>query len=447
MSAVASFGTRAQFFWLWFRIGWISFGGPAGQIALMHRIFVDEKRWLGERRFLHALNYCMLLPGPEAQQLATYIGWLAHGIWGGVVAGVLFVLPGALVMLALSITYVLAAGLEPVQGLLFGLKAAVLAVVAQAVLRLGRRVLKTPELVLLAAAAFIAIFVFNLPFPIVVLGAAAIGLAGGLIAPRRWAVLSPEGGDDASGTAAETASPAKASLSGALRVMLVCGALWAGPVLFLGWLFGWTSSFAQMATFFSGMAVVSFGGAYAVLAYVAQEAVATYGWVTPQEMLHGLGLAEARPGPLVIVLQFVGFLGAYRDAEGLPPLVAGMLGAAVTTWVTFVPSFLWIFLGAPFVERLRNAKALTAGLSAITAAVVGVILNLALWFGLHVAFGTVTETAIGPARLWTPDPSTVNAMAVVLAVAAFLALERLKLNLLLVLAAAALAGLAYTVRF
>lgn len=434
----------------WARIAALSFGGPAGQIAMMHRILVDEKRWIGERRFLHALNYCMLLPGPEAQQLAIYIGWLMHGLAGGVVAGVLFVLPGFLAIMGLSVLYALFGGLTVVAALFFGLKAAVLAIVVQAVIRVGRRAIRNPAMLAVAAAAFVAIFAFDAPFPLIILAAAAIGFAG---ARAGLAAFSAGGGHAAGGGPAladadsllgeETPAHARPGWRWSVRVSAVLLALWLGPVAVLLLWLGPGHVFSDIAVFFSKMAVVTFGGAYAVLAYVAQEAVGTYGWLAPGEMLDGLGLAETTPGPLIIVTQFVGFMGAFRDPGQLTPLAAGVLGGALTTWVTFTPCFLWIFLGAPFVERLRDARALNGALAAITAAVVGVILNLAIWFGLHVWFGRVAETRLGPVRLDVPELATLDPAAVLISVAAAFALFRTKLGVIPVLAISAALGVAW----
>jgi chromate transporter len=373
---------------IWARIGLLSFGGPAGQIALMHRILVEEQRWLGEKRFLHALNYCMLLPGPEAMQLAVYIGWLMHRTLGGIIAGTLFVLPGVVSIMALSWIYALYGNVGPIEALFFGLKAAVLAIVVQAVIRIGSRALKNNAMLAIAAVSFVAIFGFAVPFPLIIFAAGLIGFLGAradLPAFRGGGGHGKVGGvqvDDADTLLGEeTPDHAKVNRAWAFRVSAVFLVLWLGPVALLFVLLGPANIFAQIAAFFSIMAVVTFGGAYAVLAYVAQEAVQHYGWLAPGEMLDGLGMAETTPGPLIMVTQFVGFMGAFRDAGGLSPLMAGTLGGFLTTWVTFTPCFLWIFLGAPFIERLRDNKILTAALTAITAAVVGVILNLAVWYG------------------------------------------------------------------
>jgi chromate transporter len=439
---------------IWTRVALLSFGGPAGQIAVMHRILVEEKRWLGERRFLHALNYCMLLPGPEAQQLAIYIGWLMHGTAGGLMAGGLFVLPGFIAIMGLSILYALVGGVGIVAGLFFGLKAAVLAVVVQAVIRVGKRALKNRALVAIAAAAFTAIFVFSVPFPLIILAA---GLAGFVAARAGLAVFTSGGGHGAPGKndvldidtvlGEETPAHAKPGLRWSLSMAGLLLAAWVAPILAVGVIFGWHSTFADIALFFSKMALVTFGGAYAVLAYVAQEAVGTYHWLRPGEMLDGLGMAETTPGPLIIVTQFVGFLGAFRSPQGLPPLVAGIIGGALTTWVTFTPCFLWIFLGAPFVEKLRDARALNAALGAITAAVVGVILNLAIWFGLHVLFHQVRVVRSVGVTLEVPTFSTLDPAALALVLAAAVAVFRFKVGVVPVLLGCAVAGMALRLAF
>jgi chromate transporter len=433
---------------VWARVALQSFGGPAGQIAVMHRIVVEEKRWIGEGRFLHALNFCMLLPGPEAQQLATYLGWLMHGTRGGLAAGVLFVLPGCAAILALSHLYVAFGNVGAVAGLLFGLKAAVLAVVVQALVRLGRRVLGSATKLALAAGAFVALCFFDAPFPLVVAAAAAIGWVAGLAGGAAHAGGSAteeqerEPAEEA-GDLARDPRGAAPSLARAVRVLGVALVLWLAPVVLLAAWLGTDSVFVSEAVFFGKAAVVTFGGAYAVLAYVAQQAVERYGWLEPGEMLDGLGMAETTPGPLIMVVQFVGFLGAYRDPGPLPPAVAGTIGALLTTWVTFVPCFLWIFLGAPYVERLRRNRALAAALGGVTAAVVGVIANLAVWFALHVLFGEVAQVA-GPmgTRLLVPEPSSIDLAAAFIAAAAFVALVRFGVGMLAVLAASMLAGMA-----
>ena len=415
---------------VWWRIGLLSFGGPAGQIALMHRILVEEKRWLDETRFLHALNYCMLLPGPEAQQLATYIGWLLHGVRGGLVAGLLFILPGACAILALSWLYVLLGDLQVVAGLFFGMKAAVLAIVVQALLRIAGRALRGPLQTALAVAGFVALFAFALPFPLVVLGAGVLGyLAARLRQPEQGVVEAPAAPDVRPGTRAAA---------------LVCLLLWLGTVLGLHLLLGPQSVFTQLADFFSRMAVVTFGGAYAVLSYVAQQGVAQYQWLQPGEMLDGLGLAETTPGPLILVTQFVGFLGAWRHAGAEPSLLAATLGALLTTWVTFLPCFLWIFAGAPYVERLRSQKALSAALAAITAVVVGVIANLALWFALNLLFRETWQIDALGLDMQLPVLASVNLPELALSAIAFALLFALRLGMLPMLGVCALLGMAWT---
>ncbi|MDX1381824.1 MAG: chromate efflux transporter, partial [Xanthomonadales bacterium] len=361
---------------VWARIGLLSFGGPAGQIALMHRVLVEERGWISERQFLHALNFCMLLPGPEAQQLATYVGWQLHRVRGGLIAGSLFVLPGFLVILALSYLYVAAGSLPVVQGLFLGLKAAVIAIVLQALVRIARRSLHGPLPVVVALAAFLAMYAWQVPFPWVI----AVAALAGALAPR----FRPAADD----TAHEDLA-ASAGWRGLVRTVAIFGLAWLLPVAALLATLGPGHVFSTIATFFSKMAVVTFGGAYAVLAYVSQEAVQTYQWLMPGEMIDGLAMAETTPGPLIMVVQFVGFLAAYRDPGGLHPGVSGLLGALVTTWVTFAPCFLWIFAGAPYIERLRNNRWLAGALAGVTAAVIGVIMNLAAWFATHALFETV----------------------------------------------------------
>jgi chromate transporter len=374
---------------VWLRVAALSFGGPAGQIAVMHRIIVDEKKWLGESRFLHALSYCTVLPGPEAQQLAIYIGWLMHRTRGGIAAGALFVLPGLIAIMALSYLYAGFGHMGAVAALFFGLKAAVLGVVVQAVIRVGGRALKNPAMVAIAVAAFVAIFFFAVPFPFIILAAGLLGWFGGRSGSALFRVGGSHGSGghglaDADSLLGETLpAHARATVAGAQRAAAVWLVLWLLPVLVLLITLGSANSFSQIAIFFSKMAVVTFGGAYAVLAYVAQQAVEHYHWLRPGEMLDGLGMAETTPGPLIMVTQFVGFMAAYRHPGALPAMLAGTLGGLLTTWVTFTPCFLWIFLGAPFIEALRGNTALTGALSAITASVVGVILNLAIWFALH----------------------------------------------------------------
>ena len=427
----------------WFAISWQTFGGPAGQIAVMQRTLVDEKRWIGQGRFLHALNYCMLLPGPEAQQLAVYTGWLLNGWRGGLVAGGLFVLPGMLALLVLSAVYVAFGETTAVAAVFAGLTPAVLAIVVQAVLRVGRRALTSPALVILAVAAFVALTLFAVPFPLVVLAA---GVAGWLV--HRYApgwIASAPGRTQGDGPAPLIPDDAlhteRPSGRRALRVLVLGLVAWSLPIAAVALLTGADSVFTQQGLFFSGSALVTFGGAYAVLAYVAQQAVQTYAWVTPGEMTRGLALAETTPGPLIMVVQFVAFLGAYRNPGGLDPWVAALIGALLTTWVTFVPSFLFIFLGAPYVERLRGNRTLGAALAAITAAVVAVIANLALYFATHTLFAASGPWAAGPLRFDLPDVTTLQPAAVGIAVLAALLLFVARWSVLRTLGACAVVGL------
>jgi chromate transporter len=435
---------------VWIRVALLSFGGPAGQIAVMHRILVEEKRWIGDARFLHALNYCMLLPGPEAQQLATYVGWLLHRTRGGLVAGILFVLPGAVSIMVLSWLYAAFGAVPAVAALFFGLKAAVLAIVLEAVRRIGSRALRSAVMRVIAASAFIAIFFFALPFPLIVLAAGLVGFAcqrAGLLEMAAdgghgpAAALSVADADTLLGE--EIPAHARPNLGWSLRIGTVFLLLWLVPVALLLLLLGPHDVFSRIALFFSQMAVVTFGGAYAVLAYVAQQAVETYGWLRPGEMLDGLGMAETTPGPLIMVTQFVGFMGAYRNAGALPPLLAGTLGGLLTTWVTFTPCFLWIFLGAPFIERLRGNRMLAAALAAVTAAVVGVILNLAIWFALHTLFRIAVPVRGFGLHFDRPVPASLDLPALLLAAAALVAVLRFKAPTLWVLAGCAAAGLAW----
>jgi chromate transporter len=439
------FPTMAEAFRVWLRIALLSFGGPAGQIAVMHRILVEEKNWVSEDRFLHALNYCMLLPGPEAQQLATYIGWLMHRTRGGIMAGVLFIVPGAVAIMGLSYIYAAFGNIGFVAALFFGLKAAVLAIVLQAVTRVGKRSLKNRVMQGLAATAFIAIFFFNVPFPAIMLGAALIGYFGGRAG---LAAFAAGGGRGLSTSTSlidsllgdELPAHAKPSVTNALRVASVWLLLWLIPVAALLVILGEANIFTQIAIFFSKMAMVTFGGAYAVLAYVAQQAVEHYHWVQAREMLDGLGMAETTPGPLIMVLQFVGFMAAFRDPGSLSPMIAGTLGGLLATWVTFAPCFLWIFLGAPFIEVMRGNKALAGALSAITAAVVGVILNLAIWFAIHTLFRlTVPIRSLG-LSFEAPVLPSVDLWALFLSVAAAAAIFRLRIGMLQTLGACAVAG-------
>ena len=413
------------------RIGCLSFGGPAGQIALMHRELVEERQWVEEEQYLHALNFCHLLPGPEAQQLATWVGWRLHGVKGGLAAGLLFVIPGALVILALSMLYAFAAELDWFAALFLGIKAAVLAIVVQALIRIGGRALNTRFKQYVAAAAFVALFFFNLPFPFVVLGSGAIGI---IIARQRpeWLALKAINGPPVTTQKpwAETA-----------RTVLIWSLIWVAPLVLILATVGRDHVLWDIGAFFSQLAIVTFGGAYAVLAYMAQEAVQGFGWLSAREMADGLGLAETTPGPLIMVTQFVGYLAAFRAPEPFTPIVAGIIGAGLTTWVTFAPCFLWIFAFAPWIERMENASWLKGGLATLTAAVVGVIANLTVWFALHVFFSQVNDRQLGPLRLYWPDPGSFSWQATLLAIFAAFLIFRLKWNVIAVLIAAGLGGL------
>ncbi|MBV9991076.1 MAG: chromate efflux transporter [Alphaproteobacteria bacterium] len=447
-SAEVPFGEAVR---VWARVAALSFGGPAGQIAVMHRILVEEKRWIGETRFLHALNYCMLLPGPEAHELAIYIGWLLHKVKGGIVAGALFVLPGLVVLSALSTAYAVFGHVGIVRGLFFGLKAAVLAVVLEAVVRVGRRALKSNGLVAIAALAFVGIFFFAMPFPLIVALAALTGYVGNRVGLSWFKAGNAHGSAKEDGRDAvidrmfSRAMPAhvRPSLWRFLSTAAIGGAIWLGPLVALLALAGPDDVFTAIALFNSKMAVVTFGGAYAVLAYMAQQAVEHYRWLKPGEMLVGLGFAETTPGPLISVVQFVGFMAAYRHAGSLPPLEAGLIGGFLAMWSTFVPPFIWIFLGGPYIEALIGNRSLNAALSAITAAVVGVILNLAVWLGLHTLFGEVKDFQAYGLVLNIPVWASVNWPALAISLAAAIALFRFKAGMIAVLAASSAAGAAY----
>lgn len=435
---------------VWAKVAALSFGGPAGQIAVMHRLIVEEKRWIGENRFLHALNYCMLLPGPEAQQLAIYIGWLMHRTAGGLVAGILFVLPGFVAILGLSYIYVALGDVPLVAGLFFGLKAAVLAVVIHAVFRIGSRALKGPGMVAIAALAFVAIFAFDVPFPLIIVVAAIVGFLGarsGHAAFRGSASHASAGGavvrDADSALGEHTPEHARPHLGWSLRISSILLALWLVPLALLYVFLGPEDVFTRIGIFFSQMALVTFGGAYAVLAYVAQQAVENFGWLQPGEMLDGLGMAETTPGPLIMVVQFVGFMAGFRDPGRLDPMLAATLAAILTTWMTFVPCFLWIFLGAPFIEKLRGNQVLGGAMSAITAAVVGVILNLAVWFAVHTLFAQVRVLNFGWMEIELPVLDSLILPALVLSVCAAFFLFRLKLSVIVTLAICAVAGMAW----
>ena len=419
-------------FRFWLKLGFISFGGPTGQIAIMHAELVEKRRWISEGRFLHALNYCMLLPGPEAQQLATYIGWLLHKTWGGIVAGALFVLPSALILWGLSWIYVAFGEVKWIAAVFDGLKPAVLAIVLVAVRRIGSKVLKNEVMWVIAVLAFVGIFFFQLPFPIIILAAGAIGFLGERVWKEKFVVLKGHGGKGESRTviddSTEAAAHTRPSWMRALKVIAVCGTLWWLPVFAVGACFGYDHILFKQGLFFSKAAMMTFGGAYAVLPYVSQQAVENFGWVSAPQMLDGLGLAETTPGPLIMVLQFVGFLGGWKFPEPLSPLATATLGALITTWTTFLPCFLWIFLGAPHIEQMRGNTKLTAALSAITAAVVGVVLNLAIWFGLHVLF---------------PTGAPVNWFGLVVSAVAFAGIVKWKWDVIPVVLGAGALGLIY----
>ena len=431
------------------KIGWLSFGGPAGQIALMHRELVERRRWISETRFLHALNYCMLLPGPEAQQLATYIGWLLHRTWGGIVAGSLFVLPGMLVMLVLSWLYVRYSTLAPIAALFFGLKAAVLAVVVEAVLRIGRHALRNRFMVALAAVAFLAIYFFKVPFPWIVAAAALTGIVARYLVPRYFAQTSSASTSGERDFVVDRMHDAgqlrhaRPNASRALTFTVVSVVLWLTPVALVAAWLGTQHVLTREGVIFGQTAVVTFGGAYAVLAYVGQRAVEELHWLQPGEMIDGLAMAETTPGPLIMVLQFVGFIAAYRFAMPLDPWLAAVLGACLTTWVTFVPSFAFIFVGAPYMESLRQHAGLNAALSCVTAAVVGVILNLSVWFATHTLFGRVDARSYGLLHVDVPAWSTLEPVALFLAAASMLAMLRFKVGMVWTLGASALLGVAY----
>lgn len=414
------------------RIGCLSFGGPAGQIALMHREIVEQRHWVSEEQYLHALNLCHLLPGPEAQQLAIWIGWKLHGVKGGLAAGLLFVVPGALVIFALSVLYGYAANLSWFAALFLGIKAAVLAVVVQALLRVAGRALNTPFKRGVAGAAFAALFLFNLPFPLVVLGALTLGTAIAKLRPH-WLALKPP---------AEAGPLPPHPWGQTARAVGIGVAAWAAPLAAIFATLGPDHVLWRIGTFFSKLAVVTFGGAYAVLAYMAQQAVQAQGWLSAGEMADGLGLAETTPGPLIMVTQFVGYLAAFRAPDPFAPLLAGLLGALLTTWVTFVPCFLWIFALAPWMERLERAQGLKGGLACVTAAVVGVIANLTAWFALHVLFARLSPVALGPVTLTWPDPVSLDWRAALLAAIAAALVFRARWGVMPVLGLSALGGLA-----
>jgi len=428
--------SSGEAFRLWLKLGFIGFGGPAAQIALMHRELVEQRRWISERRFLHALNYCMLLPGPEAQQLATYMGWLMHRTWGGMIADALFVLPGLLFLITLSWVYIAYGDVPLVAGLFYGIKPAVTAVVVHAVHRIGSRVLKNGLMWAIAAAAFVAIFALNMPFPAIVAAAILVGHIGGRVVPDKFKVGGGHGSANKSYGPAliddDTPPPQYALFrwSRLLQVAVVGGLLWLIPMVLLTVSYGWEHTLTQMGWFFTKAALLTFGGAYAVLPYIYQGAIGHYGWLTPTQMIDGLALGEANPGPLIMVVAFVGFVGAYVKALFGPDMLfaAGAMAAVLVTWFTFLPSFLFIFAGGPFIESTHGNLKFTAPLTAITAAVVGVILNLAVFFAYHV--------------LWpTGFAGPFDWVSALIALAAAVALVRYKRNVMQVIAASAIIGL------
>jgi len=436
---------------VWTKIGLLSFGGPAGQIALMHKMLVEEKKWISNDRFLHALNYCHLLPGPEAQQLATYIGWLLHGTKGGLAAGLLFIIPGMVTILILTLIYAGFQHVAAVQALFYGLKPAVLAIVVMAVFRIGAKALKTGYLMLLAGLAFIAMFFYHAPFPVVIVVSGILGYLGMTFCPQyfgercpRWICgdVAAVKGNDEGGIidlllAKDEHGRFTPTLARSLKVLATWGSVWLGPVLLIVILLGPEHVYSKISLFFSKMAMVTFGGAYAVLSYMAQEAVTGYGWLHPGEMLDGLALAETTPGPLIQVVQFVGFLAAYRDPGILNPYLAGILGTVLTVWVTFAPCFLWIFLGAPYVEQLRHNRLLNGALSGITAAVVGVVMNLSIWFALSALFGKTIPAQFFWATVPVPNLASADWFGLLLAVLSFTAMRYVKLGMITVLAGCA----------
>lgn len=412
-------------FHYWLKLGFISFGGPTGQISIMHRDLVEKKKWIDEDRFLHALNFCMLLPGPEAQQLATYIGWMLHRTWGGIVAGALFVLPGALLLWLLAWLYASLGNVPAVEALFYGLKPAVVAIVAEAVLRISKKSLKTRSLAGLAAAAFVAIYFLGIPFPVIVFSAAAIGFLAGAYAPG---LIAPAAARNGAAPAAALPDAADDVPTGWFRTLKILGLglfLWFLPLIGIGLWRGWDDILVKIGVLFSKAAVVTFGGAYAVLGYIGQQAVNVHGWITPAQMMDGLGLAETTPGPLIMVNQFVAYLASYHHAPGLSPALAGAIGGLLATWVTFVPSFIWIFLGAPYMERLRGNRKFAAALAAITAAVVGVVLNLGVIFTSHTIL---------------PDKTGLDWYALAAAVVAFIGLTRLRWGMIPVIIGSAIIG-------
>ena len=423
----------AEAFRFWVKLGFISFGGPTGQIAIMQTELVEKKKWISQSRFLHALNFCMLLPGPEAMQLATYIGWLLHRTWGGIVAGAFFVIPSIFVLWGLSFVYAAYGNIPWIAAVFYGLKPAVMAIVAVAVIRIGRKALRNSVMWVLAALAFGAIFFLKVPFPIIVIAAAITGFIGGKLWRDKFGVVSGHGPAEFAdksvlGDEMESPEHTRPSLSRAIKVTITCLALWLLPTLFLGLWQGWESVLFKEGVFFSKAAVVTFGGAYAVLPYVAQQAVEHYGWLQPGQMMDGLGLAETTPGPLIMVTQFVGFMGGWVQHGAMSQTLSATLGAFITTWATFTPCFLWIFLGGPHIEQLRGNERLTTALSAVTAAIVGVVMNLAVWFGFHALF---------------PGNGSLDWFALAISVVAFIGMMRWKWDVVAVVIASGLVGLTY----
>lgn len=431
----------------WFRLGFINFGGPAGQIAIMHDELVDRRRWISSNRFLHALNYCMLLPGPEAQQLAIYIGWLLNGTWGGIVAGVLFVLPAFFLVLGLTWTYAVHGDITWIAAVFYGLQAAVIALVLAAVIRVGSKALKNPLMFVVASLAFVGIFFAKIPFPLIIVSAALVGFLGLRLRPELF--VTAEGPSDQEDVliADHHFSERGTSRFRSLKVLAVGLVVWWAPLLLVVLWRGTDDTLSKEAFFFSQAAMVTFGGAYAVLSYINQAAVQVFGWLAPGQMVTGLGLAESTPGPLILVTEFVGFLGGYRNPGDLNPVVAGVFGATVTVWATFAPCFLWIFLGAPYIERLRGNRTLAAALGTVTAAVVGVILNLAVTFAIAALFDEVATGSILGFTFPLPRFGSVDLFALLLALLAFVGLWKWRWNVLWVVGGSALAGLVYRTLF
>ena len=438
-----SFREAARF---WITLGFINFGGPAGQISLMHEEIVDRRKWVSNGRFLHALNFCMLLPGPEAQQLAIYLGWLLHRVRGGLVAGITFVLPSVFVMFGLSWLYAVHGDVTWVSAVFAGLAPAVIAIVAAATIRIGTKALANGLMLGVAIAAFVAIFLLHVPFPLIVLGAVLIGFAGGAMRPDLFDVGVAHELEEQERIAirddAPRASHTVPSRARAARTLVIGLLVWLVPIAAIAAWRGPGDTLTEMGWFFSRASLVTFGGAYAVLAYVNVAAVQTYGWLLPGQMVVGLGLAESTPGPLIMVLEFVGFVGAYQNPGELDPLVAGSIGAFVAVWATFAPCFLWIFLGAPYVEGLRGNRRLAAALETVTAAVVGVIANLAVTFAIATLFEQVgTARLLGRFEVPSPVWSSIDVFAATIAAVAFVGLWRFGWKVLPVIGASALAGL------